>query len=147
MVRKIQKTYAKELQYRHHTTNQRRHNHRNRMEYKRKENTTGFSWALGAEATYQIKRSKYRFGPDKIQINKLFRRYNRYHLPERNKIKSKRDFFLTIRHGNSGGPLREIDWLRKSAFFRTLVPSYSNWNLWRPKPTKSTGPIVERNKT
>ena len=42
-------------------------------------------WTLGPEATYLITQSEYRTQPDKIELDNLFKLYDRNYSPKRNK--------------------------------------------------------------
>ena len=52
-----------------------------------------FLWALGPEATHQMTRSEYQTEPDKIKIDKLLKKYNRYYLLKKYKNNSRGNFF------------------------------------------------------
>ena len=85
-------------------------NYRNRMEYKRRKDTTRFFWALGHESTNEITPFKYRTEPDKIKIDKLIKLYNIL-LAEKKQIQLTRRLLPgeTNRHENTGRQLGETD--------------------------------------
>ena len=72
-VRMIQAIYEKKMRCTFSTTNQRRNNYRNGMEYKKEKLQQDFLWARGPEATHRKPRSEYRTEWDKIKIDNLIK--------------------------------------------------------------------------
>ena len=138
MVRAIQTKNEKKLRDSYWTTNQRRNNHQERMECKRKKYNK-FFWALGAEATHQLTRSEYRTEPDKIKNDKLINSYNRYYLRKRNEYNSRGDFFgrskQTRKHGKATGTnctkVLECDFpeISNKLLISKFITSITYWKL------------------
>ena len=70
MIRTIKTKYKKETQNRYWTTNQRRNNYRNRMEYKRKKTQKDLLWTMVPEATHPKTISEHRTERDKLKTIK-----------------------------------------------------------------------------
>ena len=90
-----------------------------------------FLWALEPEATHQITKSECRTNPNKIKIKKLFKLYNRYYLPKRNKYNPRGDLFWAKQTGTEAP---EDHWekyleIEKNAISRSLAQNCLYQNL------------------
>ena len=72
---------------------------------------------LGPEATYLITQSEYRTQPDKIELDNLFKSYDRNYSPKRNKNHSRAGFLGKInRYGNTGRAMGELNRIIERTF-------------------------------